>query len=1370
MRPKPLIASASSWFFLTHSSLAVVFAFIGLLGMCARAESAPARASGVSQITITDVSVLEGGGGLTSLTFTLTLDPPSSNEVTVDYATKGNTATEGNNDYIGQQGSVFFDIGQEAQLITIDVNGDDILEDDETLFINLSNAAGGAFIADNQATGTIENDDAVPTVSISDGLNSEGSFLPFVPFTVGLSNPTDQPVTVDFVTKDGTALVGNNDYQAGSGQVTIPAKETSASLLVFFNADNVYELDETFLVNLSNPSGATIQDGEATGTIVNDDPFPTALVGPVALVEGNDGKTEFVFKVTLSNPWGPGLGNLLVSTEDGTATLENGDYQQFNRIVDVPAKENSTTVSVQVNGDNIFEGDEAFRLVVNVNRRITPSSGNIESTAFGDATILNDDSQPTVEVSNVSQAEGNDGKTDFVFTATLSNPTEVPVVVSYSTKDGSATLANNDYQSADNNAVIDAKQSSTTFTISVNGDGTAESDENFYVNWSAFVPPFGPTLSQGQAGGQILNDEEAPTISINDVSQFEDAGSAGKTEFVFTVSLSHAIDQPVTIGYATKDGSATLDNADYQGASGEVIIPAKQTTATISVFVNEDVLFENDESFFVNLTSTEYAFVDNQGDGTIRNDDGLPNLSINDVSQLETNSGQTAFQFTVSLSALSGNPVFFEYGTKDGSATTANSDYQSTNRGDFVPAKNLSTTITVMVNGDATTESDEIFFVNLSNVSGANVSDNQGQGTIQNDDGPPTISIDDVVKAEGNAGTTSFVFTVSLSNATDQPVIVDYSTADGSATLMNSDYQSTTGQVTIPAKSLSATLTLLVNGDTNVEPDEDFFVNLTQANGATIADNQGKGTIQNDDTQAPPSCPNLVKNPSFEKDKEYWKAVNSATLTRVSGGLHGTRALQVAGPYSRDAFGIDDYPNTIASTPAIGTTYRFSAWVKSAAHTGQARLRIKEIRSSTTYQTVLSPPVTLSPNWQELSVVVTTLRSGSTLDFHILDYTPVVKREVFLVDSIRVEKTPCTPTPQDRPPVVTAPGKVTAEEEEKLVVVVTAQDPDGHPITSFTASGLPPGATFTTNSSKTSGTLNWTPDDDDGRYESYVVTFTAKNALTGSATTAINIDDSIQPPPGGGANLCGNPSFESSLSGWKSYHDANLYRVSPGKPGSGNYVLESRGGSSEAGINDYPNWVTSTQGGKTYRYSCWVRSAFHTGQAQIKVREYQGSSSVRSTSSQTVTLSPGWKELTVDVVARYSGTTLDLQIYNKSSGQTFQIDAVSIVILTSAPGLSPPSVAVGLPTELQASLVPNPTRGDATLMLALPDRAEVEVQLFDVGGRAVRAMQRNEYEAGIHHITLAGPGTRGGPLRSGLYFYRVVAGAEVRRGRLVVVH
>src|SRR5207247_1603165 len=224
-----------------------------------------------------------------------------------------------------------------------------------------------------------------------------------------------------------------------------------------------------------------------------------------------------------------------------------------------------------------------------------------------------------------------------------------------------------------------------------------------------------------------------------------------------------------------------------------------------------------------------------------------PTIAINDVTVTEGNGGTTNAIFSVTLSAASSQTITVDFATADDTATVADNDYvAASGTVTFAPGV-TSQPVTVIVNGDTKFEPNETFFVNLSNPVNATISDNQGAGTIVNDDGQPTISISDVSQNEGNVGPTVFTFTVSLSSASFQTITVNYATADGTATPARGASEPASGTVTFLPGVTSQPVAVTVNGDTKFEPNETFFVNLSNPVNATISDNQGVGTIVNDD-------------------------------------------------------------------------------------------------------------------------------------------------------------------------------------------------------------------------------------------------------------------------------------------------------------------------------------------------------------------------------------------------------------------------------------------------------------------------------------------------------------------------------------------
>src|SRR5439155_792573 len=186
-------------------------------------------------------------------------------------------------------------------------------------------------------------------------------------------------------------------------------------------------------------------------------------------------------------------------------------------------------------------------------------------------------------------------------------------------------------------------------------------------------------------------------------------------------------------------------------------------------------------------------------------------------------------------SSESDQPVTVQYQTSDGTATTANFDYVATSGTLTIPAKTLSATIPVNVAGDHTFEPDETFFVTLSKPTNVTRADGQGVGTIQNDDATPQLDMQATASVtEGNSGTTNVTLTATLSAPTDQPVTVNYATHDGTAKASNNDYVEVSGVLTIPSKTLSGQITVVVNGDVTEEANETFTVVLTNPANATL--------------------------------------------------------------------------------------------------------------------------------------------------------------------------------------------------------------------------------------------------------------------------------------------------------------------------------------------------------------------------------------------------------------------------------------------------------------------------------------------------------------------------------------------------------
>jgi hypothetical protein len=234
--------------------------------------------------------------------------------------------------------------------------------------------------------------------------------------------------------------------------------------------------------------------------------------------------------------------------------------------------------------------------------------------------LLNDDGAPlppALRIGDVTVTEGNTGTVAATFTVALSAVSAEPVSVAYATADGTATAAGSDYRAASGTLAFAPGQTSKTISVLVNGDRLPELNETFVVNLSS---PTHSTIADGQAIGTIVDDE--PRISFGDVTRYE--GKKNQTTlFSFTVTLSAAYDQPVTLSYRTTDGTAKASDQDYVARTGTLTFAPGETTKIITIEVKGDNKKEADETFYLDLfgLSNNSLFTRSRGVGAVLNDD-----------------------------------------------------------------------------------------------------------------------------------------------------------------------------------------------------------------------------------------------------------------------------------------------------------------------------------------------------------------------------------------------------------------------------------------------------------------------------------------------------------------------------------------------------------------------------------------------------------------------------------------------------------------------------------------------------------------------------------------------------------------------------
>ena len=260
-------------------------------------------------------------------------------------------------------------------------------------------------------------------------------------------------------------------------------------------------------------------------------------------------------------------------------------------------------------------------------------------------------------------------------------------------------------------------------------------------------------------------------------------GNTGATDMVFDVTVSSSSTTPITVDFATVNGTAA-SGSDYNPAGGTLVFAPGETSKQVVVQMIGDTTIEPDEKFSVNLSNPSGATrADAVGLGTITDDDSggttNPSLTIANATVTEGNSGTVNAVFTVTLSAPSANTVTVNYATAPGSAV-APADYTSASGTLTFNPGETALQIFVQVQGDTVGEANETFSVNLSGATNATIADNSGLGTITDND-TSSITIGAATVTEGNSGTVNAVFNLSLSAPSSSTVTVNWATANGSA-------------------------------------------------------------------------------------------------------------------------------------------------------------------------------------------------------------------------------------------------------------------------------------------------------------------------------------------------------------------------------------------------------------------------------------------------------------------------------------------------------------------------------------------------------------------------------------------------------------
>jgi hypothetical protein len=773
----------------------------------------PWGAPPVPSLTVGDVSANEGNSGLTPFTFTATLSAPSGQTVQVYYYTSPGTARAGT-DYYSTSGFLTFAPGQTTQTVTVNVVGNTIPEPNKTFYLNLSSPLNVS-LARTQAVGTILNDDTA--VSVSDIALHEGNtgVTPFT-FTLSLSAPSGQWVYVNYATADGTGVAGT-DYQAASGLASFAPGQTTQTVTVGVLANAVNQPNRTFFLNLSVPANATIARGQATATIIDDDPA-----------------THYTFSqphaTSVDDMAGPGV------------------FTQFSNI------NTNFTLSVRKFTTFLVPPGTPYdeRSVLESDVHTTPVASLASATFTFYESGYTSNSAPVLIYGYVG--DGWLSTTDATSPAVLLGSYDPTAGLGLHTVGLDA-------------AGVRSLAGSAGWTGWLGIRLVGPSDTNTQLNSTYAANP--PTLDFNLGAPPPL-----PTVSVNDVTAVEGTssgvgGGTGTTPFTFTVTLSQPSSGPVTVAYQTADGTARsgYGNNGYVATGGALVFAPGQTQLTVTVPVYADNMWEPNQTFSLQIGAANAAVARGTGTGTILDDDPVPQVGVANTGLPEGNSGISYASFAITLTNPEYQPVTIHYTTVDGTAL-ANRDYVPASGTVTIYPGQTAAYLNVGVIGNKIVEPNKTFYLALTSADTAILPPNtQGSCLIINDDHAPVVSAGGNQTANEGA---SVAFDASGSTDADGDPLTftwnfgDSATATGArpthayadngvstVTVSASDgYNVTTGTLTVTV--LNVPPAGAVGGPADAVPGQDRVFTFTatdpspvdQAAGFTYQINWGDGTTQ----------------------------------------------------------------------------------------------------------------------------------------------------------------------------------------------------------------------------------------------------------------------------------------------------------------------------------------------------------------------------------------------------------------------------------------------------------------------------------------------------------------------------------------------
>ncbi len=574
----------------------------------------------------------------------------TNREIKVPFSVSG-TAQLGTNHGLTNGIIVFPPDSREAK-IRVPIYHNIVFEGDKTLTVTLGNPEGADLGDLTTHTLTIVEADLSPNVNFVNTSQtvSEGAGTVSIPVALEYASESDAVIPYHF---SGTAGQGIDFTSAAS--ITIPAGQTSGNIQINLIDNFVINADNTIIVDLDAPSGAHLGASTThTVTVVDNDNQPTVfLTAATQSVSESAGTVTVQFSMSKTYL----LEVTVPYTISGTAS-NPGDHNLSSGSLTIAPGSTSGSISFNIVSDSLDEPNETVIVTLG-----TVTNGNTGSPSSQTITINNDDPTPTVQFSSATQSVSEAVGTVTVqvnLSAVSGQNVQVPFTVS-----GTASYPS-DHNLTAGTLTIPAGTSSATTSFTVNNDTRYENSETVILTMET---PTNATVSGVMVQTvTITNNDPAPTINFSSSAQSLTEGDSGTTTLNISVNLSSVSGVSATIPFSL--GGTATSITDYSATtSSPLVIPAGSSSGDISISINGENTYENNETIVLNLGTPTYGTlgVTTTHTITVNNDDPVPSVSFSASAQTVTEAAGLVYVLFV-MTNPSDFPVTIPY-TASGTAS-----------------------------------------------------------------------------------------------------------------------------------------------------------------------------------------------------------------------------------------------------------------------------------------------------------------------------------------------------------------------------------------------------------------------------------------------------------------------------------------------------------------------------------------------------------------------------------------------------------------------------------------------------------------------------------------------------------------------------